>query len=69
MLLVDHSRPKELIATMKIDESKIRIISTSGLMETLDKWIAAMHDGVVNPRRIYEHEYDTRPAPSFRYAS
>lgn len=54
-ILGDCYRPEDLICTIETDEGKTSIVSTSGLVETLDKWIADIHSGCVNPRQTYEH--------------
>lgn len=54
-ILGDRYRPEELVYTIETDGRETNLISTSGLVEALDKWIADIHAGAVNPRHTYEH--------------
>ncbi len=54
-ILRDRYKPEALICTNETEDGEIRIVSTSGLVETLDKWIADVRVGFVNPCHTYEH--------------
>ena len=54
-ILGDRCRPEELIRTIEIDDDQTSIVSTSGLVEILDSWVADIHAGIGNPRHHYEH--------------
>lgn len=54
-VLGDRYRPKELIRTIQTDDDETRIVTTSGLVEILDSWIADIHAGIVNSHHNYEH--------------
>ena len=54
-ILGDRYRPEDLISTIETEDGEISIVSTSGLVETLDKWIADIHAGFVSPQHTYEH--------------
>ena len=53
-IMGDRYKPEDLIRTTKTDEGESSIVSTVGLVETLDQWISDVH-GSVNLRHTYEH--------------
>ena len=54
-ILGDRYRPEDLICNIETDDGETSTVSTLGLVETLDKWIADIHAGFVNPCHTYEH--------------
>ena len=53
-ILGDRYKPEDHIQMIKTDEGESSIVTTSGLVETLDQWIPDVH-GSVNVRHTYEH--------------
>ena len=53
-ILGDRYKPEDLIRTIKTDEGEKSIVSTLGLVETLDQWISDIR-GSINLRHTYEH--------------
>lgn len=51
----DRYRPEDLIRTIELDDGETIVVSTSGLVETLDTWIADIYAGFTNLRHTYEH--------------
>ena len=54
-ILGDRYKPEELISTFQTDDGEIRLVRTTDLVETLNKWIIDIRTNCVNPRHNYEH--------------
>ena len=54
-ILGDRYKPGDLISTTQADNGETTIVSTVGLVEALDKWIADIHAGFVNHSLTYDH--------------
>ena len=51
----DRWGPEIITRATETDGGETKIVSTSGLVETLDKWIADTHAGSIKPRHTYEY--------------
>ena len=54
-ILGNRWRPEVLLRTIEAENDAMRVVSTSGLVEALDEWIADIHAGSSKPRHTYEH--------------
>lgn len=54
--ILDHRwRPDILIRPTQDNDGETKVVSTLGLVETLDSWIADIQTGNLKPRNTYEH--------------
>ena len=51
-ILGDSYRHEDLICTIEPNDGETSLVSSSGLVEILDKWYADIHAGFVNARHI-----------------
>ena len=54
--ILDHRwRPDILIHPTEDNDGETKVVSTLGLVETLDRWVADIQTGNLKPRNTYEH--------------
>ena len=54
--ILDHRwRPDILICPTQDNDGETKVVSTLGLVETLDRWVADIQTGNLKPRHMYEH--------------
>ena len=54
--ILDHRwRPDILICPTEDNDGETKVVSTLGLVETLDRWVADIQSDNLKPRKTYEH--------------
>ena len=54
--ILDHRwRPDILIRPTQDNDGETKVVSTLGLVETLDRWVVDIQNGNLKPRNTYEH--------------